>query len=114
VNTVAQEVALACLRDQPFVQHSRAFMTRERAWLSGQLAALKALHPVPSQANFLLVRVTDSALSASALVQTLAKENILVRACADFPGLGKGFFRVAVRTRPENCRLLTALRVLLK
>jgi len=114
VNIVAQEVALACLRDQPFVQHSRAFMTRERAWLSGQLAALKALHPVPSQANFLLVRVTDSALSASALVQTLAKENILVRACEDFPGLGKGFFRVAVRTRPENRRLLTALRVLLE
>ena len=88
---------------------------------AGQLKAGKELFDkmltdasTKAQANFLLVRVTDSALSASALVQTLAKENILVRACADFPGLGKGFFRVAVRTRPENCRLLTALRVLLK
>jgi threonine-phosphate decarboxylase len=113
VNTVAQEVALACLQDRRFVQRSRAFMMRERAWLSEQLAVLNGLQPFPSQANFLLVRITDRGPSASVLVQILAKEHILIRACGDFPGLGKSFFRVAVRTRHENRRLLTALRTVL-
>src|SRR5262249_41930030 len=65
VNAVAQEVAPACLRDRQFVQRSRTFMVRERAWLFEQLAALKSLRPFPSQANFLLVRITTSALSIS-------------------------------------------------
>jgi len=37
----------------------------------------------------------------------------LIRTCADFPGLGERFFRVAVRTRQENRRLLNVLRVVL-
>jgi threonine-phosphate decarboxylase len=110
VNTVAQEVALACVQDRRFVRRSRAFLTQERAWLSARLATLKGLRPFPSRANFLLMRVTGSALSGFALVSTLARENLLVRACADFPGLGERFFRVAVRTRRENRRLLKALR----
>lgn len=113
VNTVAQEVARACLRDRRFVQRSKAFMAQERTWLATRLAALPGLRPFPSQANFLLVQITAGARDAPRLVQTLAENNLLVRACDDFPGLGKRFFRVAVRTRSENRRLLTALRAVL-
>ncbi len=113
VNTVAQEVAFACMRDQRFVRRSRTFMVQERAWLAEQLAGLKGLQPFPSRANFLLVRITASALNASSLRQALAREDLLIRTCADFPGLGERFFRVAVRTRQENRRLLNGLRVVL-
>lgn len=114
VNTVAQEVALACLRDQQFIQRSRTFMVRERAWLFAQLAALRSLRPFPSQANFLLLRITAGALDVSRLGQALARENLLIRTCEDFPGLGERFFRVAVRTRQENRRLLNVLRTVLQ
>jgi threonine-phosphate decarboxylase len=113
VNAVAQEVALACVQDQRFVRRSRTFMVQERAWLAEQLARLKELHPFPSQANFLLVRITASALTASSLRQALAGKNLLIRTCADFLGLGERFFRVAIRTRQENRRLLNGLRVVL-
>src|SRR5713101_575605 len=113
VHAVAQEVAFACVRDQRFVRRSRTFMIQERAWLAEQLAKLKGLQPFPSQANFLLVRITASALNASSLRQALAREDLLIRTCADFPGLGERFFRVAVRTRQENRRLLNVLRVVL-
>lgn len=110
VNTVAQEVALACLRDRQFVQRSRTFMVRERAWLFAQLAALQRVQPFPSQANFLLLRIIAGTLDVSRLAQALAKENLLIRTCEDFPGLGERFFRVTVRTRQENRRLLNLLR----
>jgi threonine-phosphate decarboxylase len=113
VNAVAQEVAMACLQEPTFARRSREFMLQERAWLSAQLAAIKGLQPFPSQANFLLVQITAGVMDAPALVRVLAERNLLVRSCDDFPGLGKQFFRIAVRTRQENRRLLTALRTVL-
>ena len=88
-------------------------MRRERAWLFEQLAKLREVQPFPSEGNFLLVRLTGKTLTASGLVQNLAKKNLLVRACTDFPGLGEQFLRVAVRTRQDNRQLLTALRAVL-
>jgi len=112
VNTVAQTVALACLQDREFARRSRAFLAQEREWLFAQLAAGQGLHPFPSRVNFLLVRITARGYDAPAVVQLLAEKNLLVRDCTNFPGLGRKFFRVAVRTRQENRRLLIALRAL--
>ena len=109
VNSVAQDVARTCLQDAAFPRRSRAFMERERSWLSAQLMTIEGLRPFPSHANFLLVQVTQIGVSAAEVVRRLAEENLLVRDCGNFVGLGKHFFRVAVRTRSENRRLLAAL-----
>jgi threonine-phosphate decarboxylase len=110
VNAIAQDVARACLQDATFPRRSRAFMGRERTWLSAQLRSIEGLRPFSSHANFLLVQITRPGVFAAEVVQRLAGENLLVRDCENFVGLGKRFFRVAVRTRSENRRLLTALR----
>jgi threonine-phosphate decarboxylase len=110
VNAIAQEVAHACLQDAGFPQRSRSFMERERTWLSAQLLTIGGLRPFPSHANFLLVQLTRPGVSATEVVRRVAEENVLIRDCGNFVGLGKRFFRVAVRTRSENKRLLAALR----
>lgn len=110
VNAIAQEVARTCLNDQRFVQRSRIFLERERPWLFQQLSTIEGLQPLPSQANFLLLRITKKDKCAADVAKRLAEENILVRNCGNFVGLGKCFFRVAVRTRSENARLVAALR----
>jgi threonine-phosphate decarboxylase len=110
VNSVAQEVARACLRDAAFPRQSRAFMERERAWLSTQLMTIEGVRTFLSRANFLLVQITRHGVFAAGVVRRLAGDRLLVRDCGNFTGLGKRFFRVAVRTRSENLRLLAALR----
>jgi threonine-phosphate decarboxylase len=35
---------------------------------------------------------------------------VLVRGCEPFPGLGPGYFRIAVRGAAENERLVAAIR----
>jgi len=110
VNSIAQDVARVCLQDAAFPQRSRLFMERERAWLSAQLLTIGGLRPFPSHANFLLVEITQPGVFVAEVVRRLAEENLLVRDCGNFVGLGKRFFRVAVRTRSENRRLLAALR----
>ena len=38
---------------------------------------------------------------------------MLIRECANYPGLGPGYYRVAVRTGEENDRLLAAFAAVL-
>ena len=109
VNSVAQAVALACLHDDQFAKQSRDFMDRERTWLFEKLSALEEIQVCPSQANFLLARICSTRLDVPALASALADENILIRSCENFAGLGKQFFRIAVRKRAENRQLLSAI-----
>jgi threonine-phosphate decarboxylase len=111
VNTIAQTVATACLRDSQFVLRSRAFMERERQWFERQLRTIPGIETFPSSANFFLVKIKRRSLTAADMAQQLAVSSILIRDCSNFVGLGKQFFRVAIRRRAENKRLLAALQV---
>jgi threonine-phosphate decarboxylase len=43
----------------------------------------------------------------------LLQQHILVRSCANYPGLENGYYRVAIRSPEENQQLLTALSAIL-
>ena len=44
----------------------------------------------------------------------MRSEGVLIRDCSNYCGLEKGYFRVAVRTREENNRLLETLEKVIK
>ena len=113
VNSTAIEVARACLQDQCYVRHSRTFMIDERAWLQERLGKVPNVSVFPSHANFLLTRLATKTIAAPQLAKELAQQNILIRSCEDFHGLDTRFFRVAVKSRQENGRLVAALRAVL-
>ena len=108
VNTPAQEAGLASLADTGYSVATRKFVAAERTHLSARLAAIPGLQPFPSAANFLLVEAVRGP-SAGELAGRLHEELILIRVCTDFPGLNDRFFRVAVRSRNENERLVATL-----
>lgn len=113
VNGLAQIAGVAALRSEGYLEESRRFIARERAFLEEGLQELPGLRPYPAAANFLLVGVGDSPYPAREWWLRLARQGILVRDCRNFVGLGDGFIRVAVRCREENARLLAALRAIL-
>jgi histidinol-phosphate/aromatic aminotransferase/cobyric acid decarboxylase-like protein len=88
-------------------------MQKERAWFSAHLSLIPCLRVFSSSANFLLLQITEKDVSAAFLAERLAREKILIRVCDNFVGLGKQFFRVAVRTRIENRHLLRVLRTII-
>ncbi len=104
VNAVAAAAGAAAVRDEGFVAASLADVTRLREELYEALEALPGLTPFRSAANFLLVR------GPAGLPARLARRGVLVRGCEPFPGLGAGYFRVAVRGSADNERLLAAIR----
>jgi threonine-phosphate decarboxylase len=110
VNGPAQNVALACLADPSFELKTERWLRREGIFLTQGLIALKRFRPYPSSANFLLVRIANDSPDALELRSFLLHGKILIRACNSFAGLGVNHFRVAVRRRKDNRRLLEALR----
>ena len=109
VNTPAQIACLASLRDAGHMQRTIRCVEEERAFLAGELERIGELRPYPSAVNYLLVR-TGKSHSSGELRKELLKRLILIRDCSNFEGLDDRFFRVAVRKREENGKLLEALR----
>jgi threonine-phosphate decarboxylase len=109
VNTPAQIAAVASLSDESHVLRTCRFVESERAFLAGELARIGGMNPYPSVANYLLVRM-EKDLGVGSLCHELMKRLILIRDCSNFEGLNGEFFRIAVRKREENEKLLDALR----
>lgn len=106
VSHLAQAAGIAALRETAYVEHVRTLVRTERLWLYEQLTAV-GLRVVPGEANFLLFQC-DTPLDVP-----LRQRGILIRGCGDFAGLDDTWYRVAVRTRAENQRLIAALREVL-
>ncbi|KAB0672290.1 threonine-phosphate decarboxylase [Oryzomonas sagensis] len=112
VNTLAQAAGTASLRDREHNRRTLLFIARERRFLADRLAGFPRLRVYPSRANFLLVELTGE-MTARELAQQLLPELVIIRDCASFSGLTPRFFRIAVRTRPENERLVACLEKIL-
>jgi cobyric acid synthase CobQ/L-threonine-O-3-phosphate decarboxylase len=110
VNTIAQTVGEAALVDTEYTRLSRATISTLRDTLHSQLEQIPFLTVYPGEANFLLVRCDRTSMDARTLAKRLLKRGLAIRVCDNFEGLDQRFFRVAVRTEPENRQLIEALR----
>lgn len=107
VTAPAQAATLAALADAAYAERTRQWVATERPFLAAQLSRLPGYQlEAPPSANFILLRAPRP---VHALQRELARASILVRDCRSFDGLTEYHMRVAVRTRPENLRLLAAL-----
>jgi histidinol-phosphate/aromatic aminotransferase/cobyric acid decarboxylase-like protein len=91
----------------------QAWTASEGAWLQQQLQAMPELVPLPSAANYLLVRGERGGepCSLEPLRQRLEQRHrILLRDCRSFEGLGETWLRIGTQGRRGNRRIIHALR----
>ena len=103
----AQEAGCACAKETAWIGKTESYVRKERAFLETELRQ-KGFQVFPSAANFLLI-YRDELPNAETLYERLLRQGILVRDCNNFRGLGRGFYRIAVKSREENTTLLQAL-----
>ena len=102
LSAFAQQAGCVACGQRAYVEHSVAFVCRERAWLTEQLSEI-GITVFASNANFLMIK------DGRPLAKELLKKGILIRDCSNYRGLSGGYYRIAVRRREENERLLAAL-----
>ncbi len=112
VGTAAQLAAQAALMDADHAARSLRKMERERVRFTSMLMRLPGLRLFPSRCNFLLLEFPSQRLKTSVL-RRLRSRGLLVRDCAGIRGLTASAVRVAIKTAPQNDRLVRALRSLL-
>ena len=108
VSGLAQAAGVAALEDREHVEQGLRIIREERPWLREQLGRL-GIRKVYGEANYLLFFAEPDDCAAG-LDEKMREHGILIRNCANYPGLGEGWYRIAVRTHEENEQLIKALR----
>ncbi|MED0670913.1 threonine-phosphate decarboxylase CobD [Aneurinibacillus aneurinilyticus] len=108
VNCFALAAGEACCAAGEYEAATRRLIADERVYLHSRLSKDLRFRVWPGQANFLLIRLPEGQ-TAEAVQDGLGRRGIMIRNCAMYPGLTARDFRIAVRSREENNRLLRAL-----
>ncbi len=105
-NRLAQKLSIAALEDREFSSKTRNWFKEEAEWLRTSLEGLGEFKVFQSLANFFLLQ---SKSPAPDLFDFLGHRGIYVKQVKDILGFEDSFFRIAVRTRGDNQRLIEAL-----
>ena len=99
---------MAALTEESYSDKLRVYISAERQQLQSGLRGL-GFQVISGTANYILF-YTDR----TDLAQLLLERGIAIRDCSNYVGLGPGWYRVAVRLREENERLLREMAFLLR
>ncbi len=109
LNAFSATAAVVALENMALFRGQIALIRSERERLFDALEALPGCHPVPSDANFLLMRLEGQ--SPRAVFDHLLAQGLLVRDVSGYTGLGE-YLRLSVGAPHENDALVSALQQL--
>lgn len=107
VNRAALSVGDVFSQLKGYREKTRLWLRQELDFFWRGLNRLPGLTAYRPATNFILCHHVQE---VSPLREALAQRGILIRCCQNFRGLDQHYFRVAVRSRPENQRLLSTMR----
>lgn len=102
VSSLAQAAGVAALKEEEYVEKGRRLIGEEKEYLRKSLTDL-GYRLYGSQANYVFF------YSGRPLWEACKDRGVLIRDCGNYPGLGEGYYRIAVRTHEENLKLIQVL-----
>ena len=109
INVIAAEGITKGLTEKQYIKKSIEYIEDEKEYLYSALKQIKYLYVFEPSVNFIMFKI----LTNLDLKGELIKRKILVRSCDNYIGLDNSFYRVAVRTREENNKLIAELKHIL-
>lgn len=113
VGIMTQHITQVVLQHMDVLSAQAEMIKAERRKLQAQLAAFDALEIFPSDANFILFRIKNSADRATDIFKKLKEKGILIKNLDGAHALLDNCLRVTVGTSEENTQFLAALKTLL-
>lgn len=105
VNTLASIAATCGLKEDTYNKESIIYVNKEKEYLYNNLKNIKSLKVFTPSVNFIFFKIKEEI----DLKMELLKYGILIRSCNNYIGLNDKFYRIAVRTREENEKIINAL-----
>lgn len=124
VSVLAQAAGIAALEDRTYLKESVKQIAMWREQLAAGLETL-GFRVYPGETNFVLFkwdqelkqelgREPEQNQMQGYLYRAMLERKILIRDCSNYRGLGVGYYRVAVRTKEENDRLLQMMKEIIE
>ena len=83
------------------------WVKEEGEWLHNNLSNFSNLTPLPSTANFQLIKSEVSILN---IIHKLKKRGILLRDCRSFINLNENWLRISLQKRKNNIQIIDTLK----
>ena len=109
VSTLAQAAGVAALSVPSYLEEARQLLATERKYLTGQLRQLDCV-VYGGAADYLFFYASRDPGWADLLRQ----RGILIRDCSNYHGLAPGYYRIAVKQRRDNRRLIKEMKEITK
>ncbi len=109
VSHIAQCAGVAALEHIEYKQQVIRTVAQELSYMKGELKKLPLLL-YDGNANYLFFRVPGM----EDLDKRLEQRGIMIRNCSNYVNLGKDYWRIAVKSHPENERLIGELKTIFK
>lgn len=106
INALSALVGEILLNDDEYISKTHQLIATQRDYLCSELQKFPMLEIQQPAANYIFIRCLNEIELQSALL----KYHLLIRHCKNYRGLDASYYRIAIRTKEENCRLINALK----
>ena len=118
VNNIAEMAGITVLNDTEYIEKTLNWITEEKKHMYERLNEISGIKPYKTEVNFICVKIKDELISKGMNVKKLREkmmeEGILIRDASNFKFLDERFFRLAIKDRKSNDRVVRALKEILE
>ena len=114
VNNMAEMAGLTVLDDTEYIEKTLKWITEEKIYMYEKLNEINGIKPYKTEINFITVKIEDKLFSKGLNVKILREKmleySILIRDASNFKFLDERFFRLAIKNRKNNDRVIETLK----
>ena len=118
VNNIADLVGKTVLDDENYIQKTKEWIKDQKKYMYENLNKIEGLRAYKTEVNFILLKIEDNLLEKGLDVKNLRKKmlekGILIRDASNFIYLDKHYFRLAIKDKLNNEKVIETLTSILK
>lgn len=118
VNNIADLAGQTVLDDENYIQKTKEWIKDQKKYMYENLNKIKGLRAYKTEVNFILLKIEDNLLEKGLDVKNLRKKmlekGILIRDASNFIYLDKHYFRLAIKDKLNNKKVIESLSSILK
>ena len=114
VNNIAEMAGLTVLDDTKYIEETLKWIAEEKTYVYEKLNEINGIKPYKTEVNFITVKIEDNfilkGLNVKILRGKMIEKGILIRDASNFNFLDERFFRLAIKNRKNNIRVIEVLK----
>ena len=118
VNNIAELAGKTVLDDENYIQKTKEWIKDQKKYMYENLNKIEGLRAYKTEVNFILLKIEDNLLEKGLDVKNLRKKmlekGILIRDASNFIYLDKRYFRLAIKDKLNNEKVIETLTSILK